>query len=125
MPVEPNPFSKVLLIAEFHKTAEYYIFAICGKKKSKNPLTVFVICATLVDDTALKEHIMARNITITVSEDLWAAIQRWRDRIAVSKVCQDALANEVAKFESLPQEVRRQLTPVRQLKPTRQLKAKR
>ena len=66
---------------------------------------------------------MARNITITVSEDLWNAIQRWRDRLAVSKICQDALANEVAKFESLPEKIKQQLTPVRQLKPTRQLKA--
>ena len=68
---------------------------------------------------------MARNITITVSEDLWNAIQRWRDRLAVSKICQDALANEVSKFESLPEEVKRQLTPVRLLEPKRQLKPER
>ena len=48
---------------------------------------------------------MAHNLTITVSEELWTGIERWRDRLPISRICQEALAREVAIFEKLPQEV--------------------
>lgn len=44
---------------------------------------------------------MAR-LTISVPDDLRRSLERLRDRINVSKICQEALAKEIAKLEQLP-----------------------
>jgi hypothetical protein len=41
-------------------------------------------------------------LTISVPDELRRALERYRDRINVSKICQDALAKEIAKLEQLP-----------------------
>ena len=46
---------------------------------------------------------MAR-LNITIPDDLYAALERWRDRLNISKICQDAIAKEVAKLEDLPRQ---------------------
>lgn len=46
---------------------------------------------------------MAR-LNITISDELYAALQTWRDRINISKICQEAIAKEVAKLEDLPRQ---------------------
>lgn len=46
---------------------------------------------------------MAR-LNITIPDDLYAALEPWRDQINISKVCQDALAREVAKLNDLPRQ---------------------
>ena len=48
---------------------------------------------------------MSHNLTITVPEDLWEKIEKWRSRLAIAKICQAALAAEVAKFEDLPEQI--------------------
>lgn len=49
---------------------------------------------------------MAHNLTITISEELWQAIERWRDQLTLSRICQQALAKEINRLEMLPKEVR-------------------
>lgn len=44
---------------------------------------------------------MAR-LNITVPDDLYDKIQRWRERLNLSKICQEALAAEIAKLEAIP-----------------------
>ena len=46
---------------------------------------------------------MAR-LNITIPDELYAALEPWRDRLNVSKVCQEALAREVAKLNDLPRQ---------------------
>lgn len=46
---------------------------------------------------------MAR-LNITIPDDLYAALEPWRDQINISKVCQDALAREIAKLNDLPRQ---------------------
>ncbi len=49
---------------------------------------------------------MAYNLTITIPNDLWGKIQRWRGRLQLASICQRALAAEVRKLESVPQDVK-------------------
>jgi hypothetical protein len=44
---------------------------------------------------------MAR-LTISVPDELHRSLERFRDRVNISKICQDALAKEIAKLEQLP-----------------------
>lgn len=46
---------------------------------------------------------MAR-LNITIPDELYAALQPWRDHINISKVCQEALAREVAKLNDVPRQ---------------------
>jgi post-segregation antitoxin (ccd killing protein) len=46
---------------------------------------------------------MAR-LNITIPDELYAALEPWRDHINISRVCQDALAREVAKLNDLPRQ---------------------
>jgi hypothetical protein len=41
-------------------------------------------------------------LTISVPDDLRRSLDRFRDRLNVSKICQDALMKEIAKLEELP-----------------------
>lgn len=43
-------------------------------------------------------------LNITIPDELYIALEPWRDRINISKVCQDALAREVAKLNDLPRQ---------------------
>lgn len=49
---------------------------------------------------------MAHNLMITVPDELWAAISKWRSRLHLAKICQDALEAEVHKLENVPKEVK-------------------
>jgi len=44
---------------------------------------------------------MAR-LTISVPDDLHRSLERFRDRLNISRICQDALSKEIAKLEQLP-----------------------
>ena len=46
---------------------------------------------------------MAR-LNITIPDELYAALEPWRDHINISRVCQEALAREVAKLNDLPRQ---------------------
>lgn len=43
-------------------------------------------------------------LNITVPDDLYEALEKWRDRLNISKICQEAIAREVAKLEDLPRQ---------------------
>jgi len=45
-------------------------------------------------------------LNITVPDELYERVERWRDRINLSKICQEAIARELSKLEELPDEVR-------------------
>jgi predicted CopG family antitoxin len=44
---------------------------------------------------------MAR-LTISIPDELHRSLERFRERLNISKVCQEALAKEIAKLEQLP-----------------------
>jgi hypothetical protein len=44
-------------------------------------------------------------LNITVPDELYQRVERWRERINLSRVCQDAIARELDKLEQLPDEV--------------------
>ena len=46
---------------------------------------------------------MAR-LNITIPDELYAALELWRGRINISKVCQEAIAKELAKLQDLPRQ---------------------
>ena len=46
---------------------------------------------------------MAR-LNITIPDELYAALEMWRGRINISKVCQEAIAKELAKLQDLPRQ---------------------
>ena len=46
---------------------------------------------------------MAR-LNITIPDELYVALEPWRDHINISRVCQEALAREVAKLNDLPRQ---------------------
>lgn len=48
---------------------------------------------------------MAR-LNITVPDELYQRVERWRDRLNLSRICQDAIARELDKLEQIPDEVR-------------------
>lgn len=41
-------------------------------------------------------------VTISVPDELHRSLERFRERLKISKICQDALAKEIAKLEQLP-----------------------
>ena len=45
---------------------------------------------------------MTKNITISVSDDLGAKVEKWRDAMNTSKVCEKALETEIARLEEFP-----------------------
>lgn len=45
---------------------------------------------------------MSKNITISVPDDLAAQVEKWRDRMNISKVCQKALETGIFRLEHLP-----------------------
>lgn len=45
---------------------------------------------------------MSKNITISVPDDLAAQVEKWRDRMNVSKVCHKALETGIFRLEHLP-----------------------
>lgn len=47
---------------------------------------------------------MAR-MNITIPDELYGRLERWRDRVNVSRICQDAITRELNKLEELPSEV--------------------
>jgi post-segregation antitoxin (ccd killing protein) len=44
-------------------------------------------------------------LNITVPQDLYDRLEKWRDRLNLSRICQDALARELARLEEIPDEV--------------------
>lgn len=48
---------------------------------------------------------MAR-LNITVPDDLYKRVEKWRDRINLSRVCQEAIRRELDKLEQVPEQVR-------------------
>lgn len=46
---------------------------------------------------------MTKNITISVPDELGAKVEKWRDGMNISKVCQKALETEIAKLEDFPE----------------------
>lgn len=46
---------------------------------------------------------MAR-LNITIPDELYAALEMWRGRINISRVCQEAIAKELAKLQDLPRQ---------------------
>jgi len=46
---------------------------------------------------------MTKNITISVPDELGAKVEKWRDRMNISKVCQKALETEIARLEDFPE----------------------
>lgn len=48
---------------------------------------------------------MAR-LNITVPDELYERIEKWRERLNLSRICQDAIARELDKLELVPGEVR-------------------
>lgn len=47
---------------------------------------------------------MAR-LNITIPDDLHERIDRWRERLNISRICQDAIRRELDKLEQIPGEV--------------------
>jgi len=45
---------------------------------------------------------MSANITITVPDELGAKVEKWKDQMDVSKVCQKALQTEIVRLEGFP-----------------------
>jgi len=45
---------------------------------------------------------MTKNITISVPNNLGAKVDKWRDGMNISKVCQKALETEIARLENFP-----------------------
>lgn len=45
-------------------------------------------------------------LNITVPQELYERIDRWRDRLNLSRICQEAIARELSKLEEIPDEVR-------------------
>ncbi len=45
-------------------------------------------------------------LNISVPQELYERIEKWRDRLNLSRVCQEAIARELAKLENLPVELR-------------------
>lgn len=48
---------------------------------------------------------MAR-LNITVPDELYQRIEKWRDRLNLSRLCQDAISREIDKLELVPEDVR-------------------
>ena len=48
---------------------------------------------------------MAR-LNITVPDELYERIEKYRDRLNISRICQDAIGRELAKLELVPEDVR-------------------
>lgn len=48
---------------------------------------------------------MAR-LNITVPDDLYKRAEKWRDRINLSRVCQEAIRRELDKLEQVPEQLR-------------------
>lgn len=46
-------------------------------------------------------------LNITVPDELYERIERWRERLNLSRICQDAIAREIDKLELVPEDVRR------------------
>ena len=44
-------------------------------------------------------------LNITIPDELHQRLARWRDRVNVSRICQDAITRELDKLEELPAEV--------------------
>ena len=49
---------------------------------------------------------MAR-LNITVPDEMYERLERWRDHVNLSRVCQEAIARELDKLEELPAELQR------------------
>ncbi|MGQ0751219.1 MAG: hypothetical protein ACT4PS_11840 [Betaproteobacteria bacterium] len=49
---------------------------------------------------------MAR-LNITVPDELYARIEKWRERLNLSRICQDAIGRELEKLELVPEDVRK------------------
>jgi hypothetical protein len=45
-------------------------------------------------------------LNITIPDELYERIETWRDRINLSRICQDAIARELEKLELVPEDVR-------------------
>ena len=43
-------------------------------------------------------------LNITIPDELYAALEPWRHRLNVSKICQEALTREIAKLNDLPRQ---------------------
>lgn len=48
---------------------------------------------------------MAR-LTVSVPQDLHARLENWRDRLNISRVCQEALERELRRLEELPEDAK-------------------
>ena len=44
-------------------------------------------------------------LNITIPDELHQRLERWRDRVNVSRICQDAITRELNKLDELPAEV--------------------
>ena len=45
-------------------------------------------------------------LNITVPDELYERMEKWRDRLNLSRICQDAISRELNKIEEIPEEVR-------------------
>jgi len=59
----------------------------------------------LSNKTEVKGNPLAR-LNITVPDELYQRIERWRDRLNLSRLCQDAISREIDKLELVPEDVR-------------------
>ena len=48
---------------------------------------------------------MAR-LNITVPDELYQRIEKWRERLNLSRICKDAIGREIDKLELVPEDVR-------------------
>ncbi|MGH8916375.1 MAG: hypothetical protein ACRDZM_17895 [Acidimicrobiia bacterium] len=48
---------------------------------------------------------MAR-LTVSIPQDLHNRLENWRDRLNISKVCQEALERELRRLEELPEDAK-------------------
>jgi hypothetical protein len=46
-------------------------------------------------------------LNITVPDELYERIENWRERLNLSRICQDAISRELDKLELVPEDVRR------------------
>ncbi len=62
-------------------------------------MSIYPVCLCIAGDA------LAR-LNITVPDALYDRIEKWRDRLNLSRVCQEAISRELDKIEEIPAEVR-------------------
>ena len=60
-------------------------------------------------------------LNITIPDELHQRLARWRDRVNVSRICQESITRELDKLEELPAEVQAMQRALARLGQARQL----